>query len=89
MAPELVYEFTRAFQEEVNQNAAERERQFKADRRQLETIERKIAGIVAVVEDGNYSRALSDRLSDPNTSRRRFGLDRARPLHPLSASIRV
>jgi site-specific DNA recombinase len=64
MAPELVREFTQAFQEEVNRTAAEDERQFKADRQQLETIERKIAGIVAAVEEGNYSRALGDRLAE-------------------------
>jgi len=64
MAPQLVREFIRAFQEEINQTAAKHERQFKAERRQLETIERKITSIVAAIEEGNYSRALGDRLSD-------------------------
>ncbi len=64
MAPELVREFIRAFQEEANRAAAEREHQFRADRLQLESVERKIAGIVAAVEDGNYSRALGDRLAE-------------------------
>jgi len=64
MAPELVREFIRAFQEEVNRAAAEREQQIKADRTQLESVERKIAGIVSAIEDGNSSRALSARLAD-------------------------
>ena len=64
MAPELVREFIRAFQEEVNRAAAEREQKFRADELQLQSIERKIAGIVAAVEQGNYSRALGDRLAE-------------------------
>jgi site-specific DNA recombinase len=64
MAPELVREFIHAFQEEANRTTAEHEQQFKAGRLQLESVERKIAGIVAAIEEGNYSRALGDRLSD-------------------------
>ena len=64
MAPELVREFIRAFQEEANRAAAEREQHFRADGVHLAAIERKIAGIVAAVEGGNYSRALGDRLAE-------------------------
>jgi site-specific DNA recombinase len=64
MAPELVREFIRAFQEEVNRSSAEREEQFSADRQQLDSIKRKIAGIVSAIEEGDYSRALGDRLAD-------------------------
>ncbi len=64
MAPELVREFIRAFQEEVNRTNAEREQQFMADRQQLDSIKRKIAGIVNAIEEGDYSRALGDRLAD-------------------------
>ena len=64
MAPELVREFIRAFQEEMNRTNAEREQQFTADRQQLDSIRRKIAGIVSAIEEGNYSRALGDRLAD-------------------------
>src|SRR5262249_10282154 len=64
IAPELVREFIRAFKGEVNRAAAEREQQIKADRTQLESVERKIAGIVSAIEDGNSSRALSARLAD-------------------------
>ncbi len=64
MAPELVREFIRAFQEEVNRTNAEREEQFTADRQQLGSIGRKIAGIVSAIEEGDYSRALGNRLAD-------------------------
>lgn len=64
LAPALVHEFIRAFQEEANRATAECERQFRADRQQLESIKRKIAGIVAAIEEGDYSRALSLRLAD-------------------------
>lgn len=63
MAPELVREFIRAFQEEANRAAAELEQQTKAYRVHLDAIERKIAGLVAAVEEGSYSRALGDRLA--------------------------
>jgi site-specific DNA recombinase len=64
LAPELVREFVRAFQEEVNRTNAEREQQFTADRQQFHSISRKIAGIVSAIEEGNYSRALGDRLAE-------------------------
>jgi site-specific DNA recombinase len=35
-----------------------------ADRQQFDSIRRKIAGIVSAIEEGNYSRALGDRLAD-------------------------
>jgi len=63
LAPELVREFVRAFQEEVNRTNAEREEQFRADRQQLDSIKRKIAGIVSAIEEGDYSRALGERLA--------------------------
>jgi site-specific DNA recombinase len=64
MSPELVREFIRAFQEEANRAAAERGQELRADRLHLEAVERKIAGIVAAVEEGNYSRALGERLAE-------------------------
>jgi hypothetical protein len=64
MAPELVREFMQAFQEEANRTATELEQQTKADRVHLDAIERKIAGLVAAVEEGSYSRTLGDRLAD-------------------------
>jgi site-specific DNA recombinase len=87
MAPELVREFIRAFQQEANRNAAEREQQFKVDRLQLESVERKIAGIVAAVEEGNYSRALGDRLAELERRQELFRARLKEAPHLLSASI--
>jgi len=64
MAPELVREFIRAFQEEANRAAKEQDQQLKSDRMQLQLVERKIAGIVTAIEEGRYSRVLGDRLSE-------------------------
>lgn len=64
MAPELVREFIRAFHEEVNRAAAELEQRIKSDALELQSLERKIASIVAAIEEGKYSRALSDRLAE-------------------------
>jgi hypothetical protein len=61
LAPELVREFIRAFQEELNRSNAEHEQRFRADRQQLDSIRRKIAGIVTAIEEGDYSRALGHR----------------------------
>ncbi len=86
LAPELVREFIRAFQEEANRLAAEREQQYKADRLQLESVERKIAGIVAAVEAGNYSRALGERLAELE---RQQELLRARLKEPPASVVRL
>jgi hypothetical protein len=63
MAPELVAEFIRTFQEEVNdaaKTAAARDEQLK---REAEAIERKIAGIMTAIEDGMYTPALKERMA--------------------------
>jgi DNA invertase Pin-like site-specific DNA recombinase len=93
MTPELVREFIRALQEEVNRMGAEREQQHRADRMQLESIERKIAGIVVAVEAGNYSRTLGDRLAELERQQEslRLGLSEPPPsivrLHPRLAEV--
>ena len=93
LAPELVREFIRAFQEEANRATAECEQQFRADRQQLESIKRKIAGIVAAIEEGDYSRALSLRLADLERQQEllEFRLGEAAPspvrLHPRLAEL--
>ena len=42
--------------------AAEFEQRIKSDALELQSLERKIASIVAAIEEGKYSRALGDRL---------------------------
>ncbi|MBN9023310.1 MAG: zinc ribbon domain-containing protein [Rhizobiales bacterium] len=63
LTPELVREFAKTFQEEMNRAALKRDQQSETNRQHLAAVERKLAAIVSAVEDGGYSRALGDRLS--------------------------
>jgi NodT family efflux transporter outer membrane factor (OMF) lipoprotein len=47
---------------ESNRLQAERHQEIVAKRARLAAVERKIAGIVAAIEDGNYNRSLTERL---------------------------
>ncbi|WP_333781677.1 recombinase family protein [Hoeflea prorocentri] len=62
MAPEVAAEAMRAYVEETNRLNRERRASEEADRKTLVNIEKKLEEIVAVIEDGGYSRALADRL---------------------------
>jgi site-specific DNA recombinase len=62
MAPELVAEFIRTFQEEMNaatKTAAVHGEELK---REAEAVERKMAGIMAAIEDGMYTPVLKERM---------------------------
>ncbi len=63
LTPELVREFAKTFQEEMNRAALKRDQQSETNRQHLAAVERKLAAIVSAVEDGGYSRTLGDRLS--------------------------
>ena len=62
MAPEVAAEAMRAYAEETNRLNRERRANAEADRKALADIERKLKDIVAAIEDGGYTRMLSDRL---------------------------
>ena len=62
MAPELVRTFVEEFQAEVNRLQAERQQAIASKSTRLTSVERKIAGILAAIEDGNYNRSLTERL---------------------------
>ena len=62
MAPELVRTFVEEFQAEVNRLQAEHQQEIAAKRSHLDAINRKIAGILTAIEDGNYNRSLTQRL---------------------------
>ena len=64
MAPEAAAEAMRAYAEETNRLNRERRASGESDRRELAGIEKKIADIVAAIEDGGYTRALTDRLRE-------------------------
>ena len=64
LAPELVEEFARAFQEEVNRLAAEKTRHPAEDEGRLEAVPRKIATMIRAIEDGMYQRSMKARMDD-------------------------
>jgi len=64
MAPEIAAEAMRAYAEETNQLNRERRAGTEAERHELDKITRSIKEIVALVEDGSGSRALSARLRE-------------------------
>jgi hypothetical protein len=62
MAPEVAAEAMRAYAEETNRLNRERRSTGEADRKALADIERQLKAIVKAIEDGGYTRTLSDRL---------------------------
>jgi DNA invertase Pin-like site-specific DNA recombinase len=62
MAPELVAEFVRAFQEEINAAAEATAARALQLTREAEVVERKITGILAAIEDGMYTPVLKERM---------------------------
>lgn len=64
MAPEIAAEAMRAYAEETNRLNRERRAGSETERRELGKITRSIKEIVALVEDGNGSRALLARLRE-------------------------
>ena len=64
MAPEAAAEAMRAYAEETNRLNRERRANGESDRKELAGIEKKIADIVAAIEDGGYTRALMNRLRE-------------------------
>ena len=62
LAPDLVRAFVEEFQAEVNRLQAERQQAITAKRARLASVGRKIAGILAAIEDGAYNRSLTERL---------------------------
>ena len=64
LAPELVEEFARAFQEEVNRLAAQKTRHRAEDEGRLEAVRRKIASMIRAIEDGMYHSSMKERMAE-------------------------
>ena len=64
MAPEMVEEFVREYQAEVNRHAAEAAQKAATLRQEAADIDRKIASILRAIEDGNYNPTLTRRLTE-------------------------
>jgi hypothetical protein len=62
LAPELVEEFARAFQEEVNRLAAEKTQSRAEDEGRLAAVRRKIAGLIRAIEDDCYEPSTKTRM---------------------------
>ena len=61
MAPEAAAEAMRAWAEETNRINRERRASGASDRKELANVEKKIAAMIAVIEDGGYVRGMVDR----------------------------
>ena len=64
MAPEAAAEAMRAWAEETNRINRERRASGASDRKELAQVEKKIASMIAVIEDGGYVRGMVDRLRE-------------------------
>ena len=64
MAPEAAAEAMKAYAEETNRLNRERRASGATDRKELADIEKKIATMVAVIEDGGYARGMMDRMRE-------------------------
>jgi site-specific DNA recombinase len=64
MAPELVEEFIRAFQREVNLQRREDDALREVQKRELATVKRKLDGLIEAIADGLRARGLQQRLDE-------------------------
>ena len=64
MAPEAAAEAMKAFVAETNRINRERRASGASDRKELAEVEKKIAAMIAVIEDGGYVRGMVDRLRE-------------------------
>ncbi len=62
VTPDLVEEFIRTFEEEVNKAGQQRVKREQRSRDRLGEIERSIKRIIRVIEDGGYVRSMTDQL---------------------------
>jgi hypothetical protein len=94
MAPELVAKFIRAYQEEVNAAAKMAASRGEELKREAEAVDRKIAGILAAIEDGMYTPALKERMKALEARKAEIEVEMARAeppsvvrLHPNAAEV--
>ncbi len=64
VSAEAVREAVAAYAEQINRENRERRIQTEADRRELQKIERGIAGIMAAIEDGMYQPVMKARMAE-------------------------
>ena len=64
MEPEAAAEAMKAYAKETNRLNRERRASGASDRRELADIEKRIASMIAAIEEGGYVRGISDRLRE-------------------------
>jgi site-specific DNA recombinase len=64
MVPELVEEFVRAFQKEVNNRRREDDLLLDANKRELAEVRRKLNGLIDAIAEGLRARGLQKRLEE-------------------------
>jgi hypothetical protein len=64
LPPEMVEEFARAYQEEVNRLAAEKSQSRGQDQGRLAAVQRKIASMIRAIEDGLYQPSMKARMAE-------------------------
>ena len=82
MTPELVAEFVRSFQEEVNKAARDVGAQRTTLEQEMKRLDRKIAGILKAIEDGMYASSLKTRMQALETRRSEIEASLAQALEP-------
>ena len=93
MAPEAAEEAMRAYAEETNRLNRERRASGASDRQELAAVEKKIALMIAAIEDGGYVRGMSDKLralearQDEIAARLSVALPDLPDIHPNIAAI--
>ncbi|KRE16788.1 hypothetical protein ASE66_09245 [Bosea sp. Root483D1] len=70
LTPELVAEFSRAYQEECNRSAAEADGLRSTASAAMAAVQRKIDGIMSAIEEGLYQPSMKQRLADLEEEKR-------------------
>ena len=87
VTPELVAEFTRAYQEETNRSAAEVDGLRAATMASLAALQRKIGGIMTAIEDGLYQPSMKQRLMELENEKRSLTARLSEAAGPTPVSV--
>ena len=87
LTPELVAEFTRAYQEEVNRLVGEANGKQAEIEGKLAGIQRKIDGILRAIEDGFYQPSMKARLQELETEKGALVAQRGSAVAPVNVSV--
>ena len=89
MAPELVEEFIRAFQKEINLQRRENDTRHEAKSRELAEVKRKLDGLIDAIADGLRAPGLQQRLDELEKLQKKSSKNCPRSQQVPSAYIRI